>query len=336
MAGNKHSVQLKKLIISDYKKGFSQKDICKKFSLNKSTVSFIINKFKVNGTVETYHRGGRPKATTQLEDSRILIELKKYPDKSASSVVKALNLKVSSRTVQRRACAGGLRSYRAAKKPFISRKNRLKRLQFARDHINWSMKRWKTVLFSDESKFNLKYSDGMRRVRRPPNKRLDPRYCQGTVKHGGGNIMVWGCFSGFGIGPLHRINGIMDRFMYKDILESVMLPYAEWNMPLSWSFQHDNDPKHTAKLVANWFTAEKITVLNWPAQSPDLNPIENLWEIVNRKIDREGVNGDKDKLFEATVEAWLGISPQVINNLIASMPKRCSDVIKNNGYAIKY
>ena len=244
MAGKKHSSDLKNIVINNYKNGLSQKDIVKKFGLPKSTVSFIIKKFKVYGSVVTVHRGGRPKQTTQKEDARIVREFKKYPDKSASSVVEALRLTVSSRTVQRRACAAGLKSYRAAKKPFISKKNRRARIQFAKEHVEWTLQQWNRVLFSDESKFNLKDSDGMKRVRRPPNKRLDPRYCQGTVKHGGGNVMVWGCFSGSGTGPLHKIEGIMDRFMYKDILEQVMLPHAEWNMPLSWIFQHDNDPKH--------------------------------------------------------------------------------------------
>lgn len=83
------------------------------------------------------------------------------------------------------------------------------------------------MLFSDESKFNIKGSDGLKLVRRPKGQRLNPRYTTGSVKHGGGNVMVWGCFSGHGIGPIHQINGIMDRFVYKEILHNVMLLYAE-------------------------------------------------------------------------------------------------------------
>lgn len=336
MAGKKHSTEFKNLIINNYKSGLTHKDICEKFNLPKSTVTFILNKFRRSENLETLHCGGRPRHTTLKEDTRISRELKKYPEKSAVSIVKALNLKVSARTVQRRACEAGLKSYRAAKKPFISNKNRKARLKFAADHLDWSVQKWKTVLFSDESKFNLINSDGMKRVRRPKNMRLNPRYCRGTVKHGGGSIMVWGCFSGHGIGPLHRINGIMDRFMYKDILENVMLPYAEWNMPLSWSFQHDNDPKHTSKHVLNWINSAKINVLKWPAQSPDLNPIENLWEIVDKRINREGISGDKEKLFEAVKDAWNSIPNNIIENLITSMPNRCKAVLKNKGYATKY
>lgn len=148
--------------------------------------------------------------------------------------------------------------------------------------------------------------------------------------------MVWGCFSGQGLGPLQKIDGIMDRFLYKDILENVMVPYAEWSMPLSWHFQHDNDPKHTSKFVKDWLADQNIDVIRWPAQSPDLNPIENLWEIVGRGVNRDAVYGDKNKLFEAVERAWSAIPKKIIDNLIGSMNKRCADVIKNKGYATKY
>lgn len=116
MAGKKYSTDFKTLIIKEYKKGVSQLEIGRKFALPKSTVSFIINKFKACGTVETLQRGGRPRCTTSREDAKIIREFKKYPEKSASSVVNTFNLRISGRTVQRRACQAGLKSYRAAKK----------------------------------------------------------------------------------------------------------------------------------------------------------------------------------------------------------------------------
>jgi len=117
-----------------------------------------------------------------------------------------------------------------------------KRKKFAKAHLQWTADDWKKVLWSDESKFNLCNSDGIRYIRRPVNARFDPRYTAGTVKHKGGNIMVWGAFSLSGIGPLHRIAGIMEK---------VMLPHARQNMPRGWVLQQDNDPKHTAKSVKN-------------------------------------------------------------------------------------
>ena len=90
------------------------------------------------------------------------------------------------------------------------------------------------MLWSDESKFNMISSDGKGYVRRPKNKRFAPKYTKGTVKFGGDNIMVWGCFSWHGLGPLRRVIGNMDRFQYRQILSETMLPHAATKMGPNW------------------------------------------------------------------------------------------------------
>ena len=114
-----------------------------------------------------------------------------------------------------------------------------------------------------------------------------------------------------------------------------MLPHSEDQMPLLWTFQHDNEPKHTSKVVENWFKEQKIKKLKWPPQSPDLNPIENLWEIVNGRINRGECNSI-NALFDHVKKAWDSINIDTIDKLINSMPNRLKEVIKNNGYATKY
>ena len=83
-----------------------------------------------------------------------------------------------------------------------------------------------------------------------------------TVKHGGSNIIVWGCFSVNGTGPLHRIQGRMDSVTYRNIINNVMVPYASETMPPGWIFQHDNDPKHTAGLLTDYFSVKNHNVLS--------------------------------------------------------------------------
>lgn len=127
--------------------------------------------------------------------------------------------------------------------------------------------------------------------------------------------MVWGCFSSQRIGPIHKVDGIMDRFLYKEILQNIMLPHAQEEMPLKWTFQHDNDPKHTAKIVKNCVFENKINVLKWPAQSPYFNPIQNQWEIEDSRIQLAGCK-NKDSPFVQTKIAWKSILQDIIKNLI--------------------
>ena len=242
---------------------------------------------------------------------------------------------VSTRTIQRRLNEGGLYGRRPAKKPFLKPRHVKDCLQFAKDHLNWTVENWKTVLWSDESKFNMVCSDGRGYVRRPVGKRFAKEYTIGTVKFGGGNIMVWGCFSWAGIGPLYRVNGIMDQLQYREILSNQMLPHALEKMPHNWVYQHDNDPKHTALTVKNWLINNSITVLKWPAQSPDLNPIENLWIEVERRLGGRKFQ-KPDELFRAVQYEWEALPKQLLETLVESMPRRCKAVIDSKGYATKY
>uniref|UniRef100_A0A8R1DVH7 Transposase Tc1-like domain-containing protein n=1 Tax=Caenorhabditis japonica TaxID=281687 RepID=A0A8R1DVH7_CAEJA len=120
---------------------------------------------------------------------------------------------------------------------------------------------WNKVLWSDESKYLMIGTDGVTLVRRPGDKRNDPKYQVPTVKHCGGNVMVWGCFHANGVGPLIRITEIMNRYMYKDILEKEMLPYGRFQMGRGLLFQQDNDPKHTYHFVKDWFAQRRVNVL---------------------------------------------------------------------------
>ena len=89
--------------------------------------------------------------------------------------------------------------------------------------------------------------------------------------------MPWGCLSAVGIGKLVRVEGKMDGAKYRDILEQ-NLYHSVCDLRLAWrfTFQQDNDPKHTAKATLEWFKGKHVNVLEWPSQSPDLNPIKNL------------------------------------------------------------
>ncbi|KAK3529096.1 hypothetical protein QTP70_016528, partial [Hemibagrus guttatus] len=122
-------------------------------------------------------------------------------------------------------------------------------LKFANGPLNDSKKDWEKVLWSDETKIELFGINSTRRVWRKKNPDYDTKNTFPIVKHGGGNIMLWGCFSAKGTVRLCRIEGPMDGDMYCKILDENLLPSARTlKMGRGWVFQHDNDPKHTTKV----------------------------------------------------------------------------------------
>ncbi len=186
------------------------------------------------------------------------------------------------------------------------------------------------MIFSDESKFNLFGSDGKQYAWRVTNTELQREHIQPTVKFGGGNVMVWGCFSGKGMVNLIFIEGSVDSKKYIKIL-SENLPASSRSMNLNeYLFQQDNAPAHVSKLTKQYFNANSIKIMDWPAQSPDLNPIENIWAYVKHHLSKKNPK-NLAELKAYIIEIWRSIPQDFIDKLISSMHKRCLSVIEADG-----
>ncbi len=148
--------------------------------------------------------------------------------------------------------------------------------------------------------------------------------------------MVWGAMSSAGVGPLCFLRSKVNTAVYQEVLEHFMLPAADQLYgDADFIFQQDLAPAHSAKATSIWFKDHGIPVLNWPANSPDLNPIENLWGIVKRKMRYARPNNAEE--LKATIrETWALITPEQCHRLINSMPRRIATVIQAKGAPTKY
>ena len=150
--------------------------------------------------------------------------------------------------------------------------------------------------------------------------------------------MFWGCFSIDGPGTLQAVTGMMNADAYIDVLQRKLVPELTNKFPNGDGvFQQDLAPCHTAKKVVKFMTDNHIKTLAWPGNSPDINPIENLWALIKKRLRRHDCT-TKTKLIEAILQIWFHDQEIKVmcRHLALSMPKLIQSVIAAHGGHIKY
>ena len=321
--------------------GFSARETASKTGVSKSTINRIS---QVTLGLKSKPRIGRPPKVTSTNIDYIVQLVTKSGVESASKVSRILSndlgVSLSATSIRRLLKSRGIVPLIKPKKPLLRKKNIADRVAFAKSHIAWTETDWKHVVWSDETKINLFGSDGIHWCYKRKDTQLKPQHVQQTVKHGGGSVMVWSCITWSGVGFLVFIDGNMDKQLYKTILQEDLLRTLE-DYHLNQKdvvFVHDNDPKHKSMLVTDWLKNQEFETMVWPAQSPDLNPIENVWSLLKRRIYS---NYDKPptsikELKERITETWYAITPEEVRPYLLSVNKRCQEVIRAKGYWINH
>jgi hypothetical protein len=213
------------------------------------------------------------------------------------------------------------------------------RLAWARAHSAWTNLDWDYVLFSDEAKVPRVGNVCSQWVWRENGMSdYSPRTVIGTLKFGGGSIMIWGCMTSRGVGWMCRLDGGMDSEIYvgilKDELQHSMNYFFEDTADAT--FQHDNDPKHTSKKAKQFLSKQRYKTMSWPSQSPDLNPIEQLWTDVKRRLKLLEPFASLDVLWTTLQQVWESTDQDLCKRLVHSMPDRVAAVIRAKGGNTRY
>lgn len=322
--------------------GYSMRHVARVLGRSHSTLSRMVRRFNETGSHLRRPGQGRKRCTTPI-DERFLRQSALRNRRTTSTIlqnelVAARNVHVSSRTIRRRLNEAGLTSRKPAKKPLLTREHKIQRLRFARNHQNWTINDWKTVLFSDETRISLKSPDGRERVWRRSGERFASCNISPRVPFGGGSVMFWGgiCFDGRTEFVPIRVRSMNADYYLENIVVAHVMPFAPFLEP-NFLFMQDNARPHVARQVIRYLNDVEIPFMEWPPNTPDMNPIEHLWDYIKKNIRRRThppVN--HNQLVDAAIQEWENTPQEVIQNLISSMPRRIDAVIKNRGGHTRY
>ncbi|GFT98993.1 transposable element Tc1 transposase [Trichonephila clavipes] len=286
-------------IIGKIEEGRKITDVAREFNIAYSVVSRLWKSFKTTGMCSRRHGGGCVRSTTPAEDRYIVLSAKRNRRTTAQQVANqflATSGKQNSRkTVARRLRGGGLYARRPVVCVPLTRQHRTSRLQWCREHHNWTEQDWACVLFSDESRFSLSSDCRRQLIWHESGTAYRPENMQEKDQYPTCSIMVWAGIMINGRTRLHVVaNGIMTGQRY---IDEVLLPHV--------------------RLFRGAVDSEGIQRLVWPARSPDLNPIENVWDALGRQVaGRNYPPTNKNTLIRALTEEWDKLHQQLLDNVV--------------------
>jgi transposase len=277
-----------------------------------------MSRLRQTGSTSDRSHSGRPRETTPRQDCHIrLIHLRDWfvpTTVTARQTQGRRNPRISAQKVCNRLKAAGLRSRRPVVGAVLTQRHRNARLRWATARHYCTRRRWQNVIFSDESRFRLRRSDGRMSVYRRPNERYIDACVHECDRFGGRSVMVWAGITHCGRTDLKIVNGNLNAVRYHDeILSAIVQPFIARHRNCH-TFQQDHARCHVA-CICNLFLAQNnINVLPWPALSPDLSPNEHLWDELDKRVRRRPQQPESvDQLRTALLEGGITFPKHVFN-----------------------
>jgi len=333
------SKEVREIIVKLFKQKCATQKIANTVKASVWTVRRVVKQYQETGDVTPGEHPGRPRKLTSREERALARMMIKdpftRPKELETSIINLTGKKISEDTVRRTLHREGLHPHRPVRKPALTKAQREARLKWAKEYAKKPAKFWDTVTFSDETTAHVQEAYRGKWVWRFDHQELDPRFVQQTKKFGGGQLKVWSCITSRGVGWMRGLPQGLNSPTYVAILKrELAYTIRHYFGPFKGVlFQQDGAGEHRGGVVLDYLETQSYRVLDWPAHSPDLSPIENLWADLKRRLDRNHPDLTKKTLWEVTEREWDSTSPALIKALYESIPARLQAVIKaKSGY----
>ena len=318
-----------------YQSGLNMNKVSKQLKVSRTCVRNAIMKFENQGTFVDSKRSGRPKKISERDERELKRLVQGNNRLSVAKITKDLNVglvkPVSEETVRRYLKKLGHEYAVKIKKPFLSLKHRRARVEWCQQHLHWTIQDWRKVIFSDESTFYVLKRKNQVKIWRTDDERLIPECVQHMNTGNCGKVGIWGGIMSEGTTIARIFNDSMNGALYCDVLETeVKQSMKIFRKKTDYLFQQDLAPWHTSKLVKAKMAKMKLNLLPWAAKSPDLNPIEMLWSILDKKLIGKPIYSISE-LKKRLQQEWDDIDKQLCLSLIDSMSDRIDKCLKARG-----
>lgn len=333
-------------ILFSHLRGLGNREIARKVGHSEGAVRALLRRFKKSGLLGDKPRSGRPHKIPHKIIAKLDKELESGNVEDLDDAIRWLkkhhNITITRPTMKKTVRNVGYHEYIKMNKPFTSETTAKDRVSRASEWLRWKDERWKRVIFSDEKQFALNDMQKKEKVLLKFPAGNNPRRLRVRPWKSNVTVNLWAAISVDGI-IAHTFYGKkLTADVYKKVLSKDLLPKAKKafakNTP--WILQHDNAPQHTPGVVTEFLVNKDVDVLYWPAYSPDINLIENMWVEVNRGA-RERNPRNRAELISAIEAAIKALNEQeprrkYFKRLYRSMRSRLQEIIKSGGLPTKH